>query len=98
MAYHPETDGQTEHVNQILKQYLQVYINYQQDNWVHLLPLAEFAYNNTTHSATSVTPFFANKGFHPKFKVSLDSVPSESAHKMASNLKDLHQHSREQLQ
>jgi len=34
-AYHPETDGQTEQVNQILEQYLQVYINYQQDDWVN---------------------------------------------------------------
>jgi len=41
-AYHPETNGQTEQVNQILEQYLPVYINYQQDDWVNLLPLAEF--------------------------------------------------------
>jgi len=46
-AYHPETDSQTECVNQILEQYLWVYINYQQDDWVDLLPLAEFMYNNT---------------------------------------------------
>src|SRR5882724_4078909 len=65
MAYHPKTDGQTEWVNQILEQYLQVYINYQEYDWVNLLPLAEFAYNNTSHSATMVTLFFANKGFHP---------------------------------
>ena len=64
-AYHPETDGQTEQVNQILEQYLRIFVNYQQDNWEYPLPLAEFAYNNTQHSATSVTPFFANKGFHP---------------------------------
>ena len=42
MAYHPETNGQTKQVNQILEQYLWVYINYQQDDWVNLLPLAEF--------------------------------------------------------
>ena len=36
-AYHPETNSQTEWVNQILEQYLQVYINYQQDDWVNLL-------------------------------------------------------------
>ena len=40
MAYHPKTDGQTEWVNQILEQYLWVFINYQQDDWKHLLPLA----------------------------------------------------------
>jgi len=91
-AYHPETDGQMERVNQILEQYLRVFINHQQDNWKHLLPLAEFAYNNTQHSATSVTPFFANKGFHPKLKVSLESVPSESVHELAVDLKELHQY------
>src|SRR6202030_4406462 len=45
--YHPEADGQTERTNQTLEQYLQAYCNYQQDNWSDLLPLAEFAYNNT---------------------------------------------------
>jgi len=69
-AYHPETDSQTKWVNQILEQYLWVYINYQQDDWVNLLALAKFVYNNTSHSATMVTPFFANKGFHPKLEVS----------------------------
>ena len=79
-AYHPETDGQTECVNQILKQYIHLYINYQQDNWVSHLPLAEFAYNNTTlHSATQVTPFFVNKGYHPRFKIRIDDVSSYAA-------------------
>src|SRR5882724_230173 len=96
-AYHPETDGQMECVNQILEQYLRVYINYQQDDWVNLLPLAEFAYNNTSQSATMVTPFFANKGFHPKFEVSLDSVVSETAHQVATDLKELHQYLRDQV-
>jgi hypothetical protein len=45
-GYHPEGDGQTKHVNQTLKQYLRVYCNYQQDNWLYFLPLAEFVYNN----------------------------------------------------
>ena len=89
-AYHPETDGQTEWVNQILEQYLQVYINYQKDDWVKLLPLEEFAYNNTSHSATMVTPLFANKGFHPKLKVSLEPVVLEVAHQVATYLKELH--------
>ena len=96
-AYHPETDGQTERVNQVLEQYLRVYINYQQDDWVNLLPLAEFVYNNTSHSATMVTPFFANKGFNPKLEVSLEPVVSDTAHQVATDLKELHRYLRDQV-
>ena len=39
-SYHPKGDGQTEQMNQTLEQYLQVYCNYQQDNWSDLLPIA----------------------------------------------------------
>src|SRR5882724_8525159 len=96
-AYHPETNSQTKRINQILEQYLQVYINYQQDDWVNLLPLAKFAYNKTSHSATMVTPFFANKGFHPKLKVSLKPVVSEAAHQVATDLKELHLYLQNQI-
>ncbi len=36
-AYHPQTDGQTERVNQVLEQYLRVFASYNQDNWSTLL-------------------------------------------------------------
>ncbi len=65
-AYHPQTDGQTERINAIMEQYLRGYCNYQQDDWVELLPLAEFAYNNTISSTTGMTPFFANYGYNPQ--------------------------------
>jgi len=63
-GYHLEGDGQTECSNQTLEQYLQIYCNYQQDNWADLLPLVEFAYNNAPSATTGVSPFFANKGYH----------------------------------
>ena len=66
-AYHLQTDGQTERVNQVLEQYLRCSINYHQNNWVDLLPLAEFAYNNTIQDSTKQTPFFVNYGHHPRF-------------------------------
>jgi transposase InsO family protein len=97
-AYHPETDGQTERVNQSLEQYLRIYINYQQDDWATQLPLAEFVYNNTPHSATGVSPFFANKGYHPRLTINLTDVPAHEAHLAAENLRDLHQYLREQIQ
>ena len=63
-GYHPKCDRQTKHMNQTLKKYLQVYCNYQQNNWSELLPLMEFAYNNALSAITSVSPFFANKRYH----------------------------------
>ena len=59
-AHHPQTNGQTERVNQVLEQYLRPVISYQQDDWLTFLPMAEFAYNNSCYTSTSVTPFFAN--------------------------------------
>ena len=65
-AFHPQTDGQTERVNQSLEQYLRQYCNYKQDNWYDLLPLAQYAYNNSVTTATQMRPFFTNYGFHPR--------------------------------
>ena len=56
-AYHPQTDGQTERLNQMLEQYLRNYVNYQQDNWVELLPVAQLAYNTAKNATTGCTPF-----------------------------------------
>jgi hypothetical protein len=94
-AYHPQTDGQTERTIQTLEQYLRTFINYQQDDWYDQLPLAEFVYNNAPHSATGVSPFFANKGFHPRLTISLKDIPAHEAHRAASDLKELHSHLRE---
>jgi hypothetical protein len=44
-AFHPQTDGKTERVNQELEQYLRVFGNFQQNNWVDLIPFMEFAHN-----------------------------------------------------
>jgi len=97
-AYHPETDGQTERVNQILEQYIRLYVNYQQDNWRSLLPFAEFAYNNTPHSATGVSPFFANKGFNPKFEIDVNNASwSFAAEQVAQDLKSVEEHLKTQL-
>ncbi|SJL16294.1 uncharacterized protein ARMOST_19814 [Armillaria ostoyae] len=41
-AFHPQTDGQTEHVNQEVEKYLRIFINHQQTDWTDWLPLAEF--------------------------------------------------------
>src|SRR5258707_4806906 len=90
-GYHPEGDGQTECLNQVLEQYLQAYTNYQQDDWSSLLPLAEFTYNNATNETTRVSPFFANKGYHPNFAAEPnEEVSSSEAQRFISYLDDLH--------
>src|SRR5260370_20430062 len=91
LGYHPEGDGQMEWINQVLEQYLQAYMNYQQDNWAPLLPLAEFAYNNTVSTTTGISPFFTNKGYHPRLLMNLlaPSSSSESQRYMA-DLDQLH--------
>jgi len=71
-GYHLEANGQAERTNQTLEQYLHIYCNYQQDNWSKLLLLAEFAYNNAPSATTGVSPFFANKGYHPNLLVYLE--------------------------
>ena len=44
--YHPQTDGQTERMNQELEQYLRMFIDHRQEQWPDWLATAEFAYNN----------------------------------------------------
>ena len=68
-AFHPQTDGQTERTNGTLEQYLRCFVNYQQDNWTQLLPLAELSYNNTIHTAINETPFYATFGYHANINI-----------------------------
>jgi len=50
----------------VLEGYLPNFGNYDQDNWYQMLPLAQYAYNNSKTGAHKPTPFFANYGFHPQ--------------------------------
>ena len=61
-AFHSQTDGQTEQMNQELEQYLRLFVEHRQKDWPEWLALAEFAINNKTHTATKMSPFMANYG------------------------------------
>jgi transposase InsO family protein len=65
-AFYPQTDGQTERMNAGMEQYLRVFVNHQQDDWVQWLFLAEFAANNGVSESTKCTPFFAVQGEDPR--------------------------------
>ena len=64
-AYHPQGDGQTEQVNQELEQYICLFTNQRQDDWMGLLPFAEFQYNNQVHPPTQHPPFLLDTGRVP---------------------------------
>jgi len=65
-AFYPQTDGQTERVNQELEQYLRMFIDHRQEQWPEWLGTAEFVYNNKVHSSTRTSPFKANYGQDPR--------------------------------
>jgi hypothetical protein len=62
-AYHPQTDGQTERVNQCLEMFLRCCIHETLRKWKAWLPLAELWYNSSFHSSLSCTPFRALYGY-----------------------------------
>jgi hypothetical protein len=100
-AFHPQTDGQTERVNQILEQYLRSYCSYQQDDWAELLPLAEYAYNTAVSESTKVSPFEVNYGFAPRTTWAAKVVPrreNEGSNTLYEGWKALWQQVRESLE
>jgi len=64
-AYHPQTDGQIERINQELEQYLRVFIDHRQGQWPDWLGTVEFVYNNKLYTATKILPFKVNYGQNP---------------------------------
>jgi hypothetical protein len=57
IVFHSQTDDQTEKQNQTLKQYLRIYVNYQQNNWIRLLFVIEYVYNNSWHNVIKMNSF-----------------------------------------
>lgn len=74
-AYHPQTDGQTERVNQCLEAYLRCSVHACPTKWKQFLSLAEFWYNACFHSSLNTTPFEVLYGQHPRH-LGIDIVES----------------------
>lgn len=77
-AFHPQSDGQAERVNRVLEDMLRHYVgSTHQTDWDVYLPRAQFAINNSRHSATSTTPFRLNYGRDPKLPMSVKPMTRE---------------------
>ena len=98
-AGHPQTDGQTERLNQMIEQYLRMYVNEEQNDWVEYLPMAQFAHNSAKSSTTGFSPFFANYGYEPTMG---EPVPepislSEDARIKAERIAKIHEQMRQNI-
>jgi hypothetical protein len=98
-AYHPETNGQTERMNQTLEQYLRFYLSYSQNDWVELLPLAQFAVNSAPSETTGISPFEALYGYTPEVyhPAKEDDHPAQSAKQRVELMKEIHKQLREDI-
>ena len=66
-SYNPSANGQVERTNGTMIDIMRAMIAHNPDLWPSYLSMAEFAYNNSYHSAIGMSPFFANYGYHPRF-------------------------------
>ena len=90
-AFHPQTDGQMERMNQELEQYLRFFVENRQKDWPEWLASAEFAVNNKVHTATKMLPFMAN--YRRELRMGRDVTKKgkvESAMEFVEKMKKVH--------
>jgi hypothetical protein len=77
-SHHPQTDGQTENLNQYIDQRLRPFVNYYQDNWSELLPMVDYAQITLPQDSTGLPPIYITSGYEPR--TTFDWVqPTEAA-------------------
>ena len=90
IVFYPQTDGQTERVNQELEQYLRMFIDHRQEQWPNWLGTAESAYNNKAHSSTKMLPFKANYRQDPRMGFEMRRKGKyEGAEKFVTKIKEI---------
>ena len=91
-AFYPQINSQTEWQNSTMEAYLRVFVNFEQNDWARLLPIAKFAYNNAKNASTSYTPFELSCGYYPQMLYEEDvnlCSQSKSADKLSAELREL---------
>lgn len=77
-AFHPQTDGQTERMNRLLEETLRHFVSFTQHDWDSQIQMVAFAINNAHNISIGHTPFFLNKGLHPRLPCGICDLPSAS--------------------
>jgi hypothetical protein len=101
-AFHPQTHWQTERMNTGMEQYLRVFVNHQQDDWVQWLPLAEFVANNGVSESMKYTLFFAVQGVDPRMSFAGEPTqerdqPRLEADQVQATMQQVHEHLRVEM-
>ena len=79
---------------------LQAFVNFKQNDWARLLPMAELAYNNAKNASTGHTPFELNCSYHLRISFKEDTNPrsrSKTADELSAELRELMAVCRESL-
>ncbi len=108
-AEHPQTDGQTEIINQHMAQRLRPYVNYYQDNWSELLPMIDFAAATLQHESTGLSPFQVEFGYEPRTSFdwqpftgkdipATEKLNREQANQMAGRMKEVWEFARASME
>ena len=84
-VFYCQTDDQTKRQNSTMKTYLRAFVNFEQNDWAKLLPMAKFVYNNAMNASTGHTLFELNCGYHPRMLYKED-VDLRSQSKLAEEL------------
>ena len=96
-AYHPQMDGQSERTNQQLEQYLHIFIDYHQQNWASLLPLAQYTLNAWPNATTKKAPFELIMGHIPRVHQSAQPFKSPTVEARMQQMKQARQDAKEAL-
>ncbi len=62
-SHHPQTDGATERMNSVVEAYLRAYVNWSQNDWAPMCPIAQIAIKGRNAASTGFSPFFLQHGY-----------------------------------
>jgi len=97
--FYPQINKQTKRVNQKLEQYLRMFINHRQEQWLDWLGTVEFAYNNKVHLSMKTSPFKANYRQDPRIKFEVRKKGKyEGAGKFVMKMKEIQEEAKTVLE